>query len=759
MPSDPDTNMNHVQINTSSRKRYRDAIALLSLGSERANSLIRQLISFSARHASTAQYLDAWQRHCAAFMDLKTAEAILSDLVLAPEGTRLFVSQAYALTVLRAFSHHTTNGHFKPDFKCSGFFDWTRSIPSEFMDQTQSMMSEALRLTTEIDSTLAGRADFASALYQEIFPPSVRHLLGEYYTPGWLVDYCLEKALQMRALPDAGMRVLDPAVGSGTFLVHFIATILRLPHPPKKISLVGLDVNPVAIEFCRVNVDLALEQVRSRIDVEFSLEVYLSDSVFRPPPIAELPFDQFPTRHVSDIEPGLRNSIGLADHRPIRAFDMIVGNPPWISWDGLSQGYRNQLAEGWASSPLFQAKGWKAKVAAGKTELASLFVYQAADRFAKSQAVMAFVLPLSLFQSHLSGAGFRSFSTESGIHYRLVSLDDMSQLKVFPDAANRVAVAFFNVGEETVFPIPYTTWKPSQGDKIIGADRLARPILADHPSSPIAPMESGNFLVGPSDYRARGGVNTGGANTVFWIEVLENKEGAARIRNLGAGARSRSKIVSGWAEENVISPLLLGRDVKRWTAKPSRYILLCYSPDQPKKAIAELELRDEYPLASAYLDHFREELESRKEYQRWGAVGPFYEVYRIGPYTFSKIKVVWQHTGYRDKLNVCVVDDRAGRATIPDQKVILIAFDDIDAAHYACAYLSSARTSRILNGYLSIDASTHILDYVALRKFDPSNRTHRSLAELSKRAHQCASSEAEIRSIEREIDLLVEDCP
>jgi hypothetical protein len=130
-------------------------------------------------------------------------------------------------------------------------------------------------------------------------------------------------------------------------------------------------------------------------------------------------------------------------------------------------------------------------------------------------------------------------------------------------------------------------------------------------------------------------------------------------------------------------------------------------------------------------------------------------VYRIGPYTFSPIKVAWQHTGYRKALNVSVVDDRDRRPAIPDQKAILIPFDDLDEAHYVCAFLSSSVTAALLDRYLGADASTHILDYVALRKFAPHDDDHRRLAALSVLAHQAAAAGAEVAPFEAEIDGIV----
>ena len=102
-----------------------------------------------------------------------------------------------------------------------------------------------------------------------------------------------------------------------------------------------------------------------------------------------------------------------------------------------------------------------------------------------------------------------------------------------------------------------------------------------------------------------------------------------------------------------------------------------------------------------------------------------------------------------------MVDDRGRRPAIPDQKVILIPFDDVEEAHYVCAVLSSSVTAALLDRYLGADASTHILDYVALRKFAPHGEDHRRLAALSDAAHRAAAAGADVAPFEMEIDEIV----
>jgi len=72
-----------------------------------------------------------------------------------------------------------------------------------------------------------------------------------------------------------------------------------------------------------------------------------------------------------------------------------------------------------------------------------------------------------------------------------------------------------------------------------------------------------------------------------------------------------------------------------------------------------------------------------------------------------------------------------------------------------CAFLSSSVTAELLDRYLGTDASTHILDYVALRRFVPRSKDHQRLAMLSVAAHAAAAQNKQVEYIEHEIDGIV----
>ena len=132
------------------------------------------------------------------------------------------------------------------------------------------------------------QADLASVLYQTVIPSSERQKLGEYYTPPWLATAIVESAV-VEPLSD---RVLDPACGSGSFLV---ATIKRAVKAARQEGLsdaetlarlqkqvCGIDVHPVAVHLARAAWVMAARDVISGAGgtiTDVAVPVYLGDSL------------------------------------------------------------------------------------------------------------------------------------------------------------------------------------------------------------------------------------------------------------------------------------------------------------------------------------------------------------------------------------------------------------------------------------------------------------------------------------------------
>jgi len=140
--------------------------------------------------------------------------------------------------------------------------------------------------------------DLLKKLYQQLFPKSVRHDLGEYYTPDWLAEHVLN---EIGYVGDPDKRLLDPACGSGTFLVMTINRIRRWYDLNRekcaydegellnKIlrNVVGFDLNPLAVMAARTNYLVAIKDLVRYVD-RVEIPVYLCDSIMTPSEYGDL---------------------------------------------------------------------------------------------------------------------------------------------------------------------------------------------------------------------------------------------------------------------------------------------------------------------------------------------------------------------------------------------------------------------------------------------------------------------------------------
>jgi hypothetical protein len=178
------------------------------------------------------------------------------------------------------------------------FFSWYLSVwDKSLADELRAMLRALARFDPRTPYLAPEQSrDLLKKLYQYLVPKKLRHDLGEYYTPDWLAEHLLN---QLGYNGDLEKRLLDPACGSGTFLVLSIRRMKEwaLQHDPpvdaeivaKKIleNLCGFDLNPIAVIAARTNFLLAMgELVRYVRPIE--IPIYMCDSVLTPSEYAEL---------------------------------------------------------------------------------------------------------------------------------------------------------------------------------------------------------------------------------------------------------------------------------------------------------------------------------------------------------------------------------------------------------------------------------------------------------------------------------------
>src|SRR5207244_10696409 len=114
-----------------------------------------------------------------------------------------------------------------------------------------------------------------------------------------------------------------------------------------------------------------------------------------------------------------------------------------------------------------------------------------------------------------------------------------------------------------------------------------------------------------------------------------------KLHNIGI---SHFKNVQASIESDLVFPLLRGRDVARWSARPEYSILVPQDPDKPSRGYPFAKMQSELPRTFAYLKNFEAALRRRVGFQRFfnSNVDPFYSMYNVGTYTFARFKVLWR---------------------------------------------------------------------------------------------------------------------
>jgi hypothetical protein len=283
------------------------------------------------------------------------------------------------------------------------------------------------------------------------------------------------------------------------------------------------------------------------------------------------------------------------------------------------------------------------------------------------------------------------------------------------------------------------------------------------------------LLTGPQHYEAHEGVNAA-LNQVYYVRIKgRTPDGRLVITNPPEPGQKKSVNQAEAAiEPDLVYPLVRGRDVKKWFVDfEDRYIILPHDP-KTAKPLSEMTIKTQFPNTYNYFNRFKRDLETRSIHKLWGKSNPFYTVYDIGVYTFAPYKVVWKRiagaiTGKAISFACAVITPINGKPVIVDDSTILVNTDDINEAYYLAGILNSLPCRTIIASYsYELRQETHIVDFIKIPKFDPQDKTHNKIAELSKRAHELSNLkhsgpsvterynvERELEKVEREIDLAV----
>jgi hypothetical protein len=460
-------------------------------------------------------------------------------------------------------------------------------------------------------------------------------------------------------------------------------------------------------------------------------------------------------------------------------FDFVVGNPPWVNWESLSDEYREATKRLWVDYGLFSLKGHAARLGGGKKDLAMLFAYASIDHYLKRGGKLGFVITQTVFQTKKAGDGFRRFRLgERGDQLCVLHVDDLSRLQPFEGASNYTSVMVCQRGQKTRYPVPYTLWSRGTGSARVGIDKplddvmaettranlWAQPVDNKTPTSPWmiarkSALKALQKVIGPAAYQARAGSCTW-ANGVYWVRILGKRpDGLFLIDNLEDVGRREIASEQAAVEPDLVYPLLRGREVKRWQSTPTAYLIMVQDP-QTRTGYKESWLKVHQPRLYAYLKKFEATLRERSGYRKYfdPEKDAFYSIYNVATYTLAPYKVVWKALARQTAVTVVsTCEDEwfdEPKVIIPEHNTIFIPTQLEQEAHYLCAVLNSDIGSLVVQAHSSLFYSASIVEHIAVPQFDAENPIHTRLAALSQQAHQLAAvgDEAGLVAVEAQVD-------
>jgi hypothetical protein len=218
----------------------------------------------------------------------------------------------------------------------------------------------------------------------------------------------------------------------------------------------------------------------------------------------------------------------------------------------------------------------------------------------------------------------------------------------------------------------------------------------------------------PSPYLhvVREGINTRGANGVFFVEILERDGALARIRNLPAEGRHRSVVSrEGWVEDEVVRSLLRGSDVSAGSATPRIGLLIFHDDQRVSQPISSDEVRRTFPRAFQYMAPFESVLRGRGRFRNFDPTGDAWlGIYSVTTAAFAHHKVV-----VREIASGMIAAPVHGSRIIPDHKLYVIPCGTAREADRLAGVLNSRVINyMILSFALSTSITGSFLRYIGV---------------------------------------------
>lgn len=278
-----------------------------------------------------------------------------------------------------------------------------------------------------------------STIYEQFIHE--REKKGAVYTPEILADYLLSEMEWAKEL-QKGMSILDPACGSGVFLVLAYRRLIE-----KEMVQQGRRLQPTELRDILVQSVYGVERELDACFVtEFSLILTLLHYI-KPPELHKNRDFQFPTLHNEQIFHGDFFDPESKFSKLSLRFDWIVGNPPWVKVNKKEQTQAGQWME--KNSAIYPV---------GDKSVAEAFSWRI-TKFLKTDGLAGLLMPATSLVNVKSKPYRQRFFSAFDV-LRITNFANLREVLFDKRSTLPAATLIYQITREETFPPPIVHFGP-----------------------------------------------------------------------------------------------------------------------------------------------------------------------------------------------------------------------------------------------------------------------------------------------------------
>ncbi|MCC6522361.1 MAG: N-6 DNA methylase [Polyangiaceae bacterium] len=419
--------------------------------------------------------------------------------------------------------------------------------------------------------------------------------------------------------------------------------------------------------------------------------------------------------------------------------DVLVGNPPWLSYRFMPAEMQEDFRE------MSEARSlWRGAKVATHQDLSGLFVVRAVELYLKAEGRFAFVMPNAVVDRE-QFEGFRAGNYDrAGGELRVSFFRPWDFRRIRPHFFPRGAAAVFGARTGSAVPMP---GQPEVWIGRLPTINASWEAVAPHLQQSVAnagavPAVSGS----PYRQRFRQGA-TIVPRVLFMVEKMKagplgQVAGRAAIRSVRSANEKKPwkhlPALEGVVETEFLRPIHLGETVLPYRILEPRLAVV------PRDAEGLLDSQNErierYPGLTDWCRRAEQCWNKNRSSerltlaQRLNFHGELESQFAIQPQRVVYVKAGMHLAAAR----------LADRRAVVDHKLYWASAATVEEAHYLCAILNAAVTTKLVRPLMSYgkderDVDKHIWT-LPIPMFDPGDKSHAELAELGKKAEEAVGA-------------------